>query len=396
MVSVTDKQLDFILNDIVAHGIITEDLQENLLDHICCIVENEMNTEDDFFKFYERILPRFFTDELREIQEETDKLLTFKEYYAMKNTLVKSGLISTALTLFGVLFKLMHWPGASVMFVLGVATFGLLFIPLLIVLKFKDEAETIDKWVLSIGLVLGMITSIGVLFKVMHWPFANILILSSLSAFILLFIPTYFITKVRRADLKFNTIVNSVLMMACGCLLFALFGMGNSQAYKKSITPTYSSLIENTEKMNGANLEISADVNDYEDFEVLHTKSRFLYDRIDDIKTNLIAESEAVSVAKAKEMEIADLKFPDDTYVVQKVFVYFEGELSLDALMLEVTGYNSIISDKYPNRDEKVLEIDTSQFKHSAISIVLSELTQIQLQIATNENVYLNQLSNND
>ena len=50
MVSVSEKQLDFILNDIVAHGIETEDLQENLLDHICCIVENEMNTGDDFYE----------------------------------------------------------------------------------------------------------------------------------------------------------------------------------------------------------------------------------------------------------------------------------------------------------------------------------------------------------
>jgi uncharacterized membrane protein len=232
MVSVTDKQLDFILDDIIAHGIVTEDLQYNLLDHICCIVENEMNTEEDFFKFYERILPRFFTDELREIQDETDKLLTFKYYYAMKNTLIKSGLISVVLTLLGLLFKIMHWPGANMMFVLGVAIFGLLFIPLLIILKFKDEVETIDKWVLSIGLGLGMIASVGVLFKVMHWPGAGILIFSSLVAFVLLFVPTYFITKYRRAELKFNTIVNSVLMMACGCLLFALFAMGNSQAYK--------------------------------------------------------------------------------------------------------------------------------------------------------------------
>ena len=107
MVSVSEKQLDFILEDITAHGIEAEDLKDDLLDHICCIVENEMNTGDDFYEFYERILPRFFTDELREIQEETDKLLTFKDYYAMKNTLVKSGLISTALTILGVIFKIM-------------------------------------------------------------------------------------------------------------------------------------------------------------------------------------------------------------------------------------------------------------------------------------------------
>ncbi|MFK7785960.1 MAG: hypothetical protein AB8B56_12630 [Crocinitomicaceae bacterium] len=393
MVSVSEQQLDFILDNIVARGIETEDLKDNLLDHICCIVENEMNTGDDFYEFYERILPRFFTDELREIQEETDKLLTFNDYYAMKNTLVKSGLISTGLTLLGVLFKIMHWPGASMMLVLGVAIFGLLFIPLMIVLKFKDEEKTIDKWVLSIGLGLGMIASVGVLFKIMHWPFANILIISSLAAFILVFVPTYFLTKVRRAELRFNTTVNSVLMMACGCLLFALFGMGNSKAYINSVTPTYSRLIENTENMNKANLEISEKVSDFQDFDELHTASRDLYNKIDEIKVNTIAKSEGISLAKAKDLDVSELKYPQDANGAQQAFVLAEGELGLDALSKDVAAYNELIQDKYPNRDEKVLELSSSQFEYSAISVILSELIQIQLQIATNENTYLNALN---
>lgn len=393
MVSVTDEQLDFILNDIIARGIILEDLQENLLDHICCIVENEMNTEDDFFKFYEHILPRFFTDELREIQDETDKLLTFKNYYAMKNTLIKSGLVSVVLTLLGLLFKIMHWPGASIMFVLGVGIFGLLFIPLLIVLKFKDEVETIDKWVLSIGLGLGMIASVGVLFKVMHWPGASLLIFSSLIAFVLLFVPTYFITKYRRPETKFNTTVNSVLMMACGSLLVALFAMGSSRAYKETSTPTYQLLMDNTEKMNQANLEKVSEVESFKDFEEVHGKSRALFEKIDEIKSTLIAQSEGVSKANAQDFKLADLRNPNASDVVQHEFILSGGDFSLDALLLDVAEYNNLISVKYPNRNEKILELDPAQFKRSSISIVLSELTQIQLQIATNENVYLNQLS---
>lgn len=395
MVSVTDKQLDFILADIVAHGIVIEDLQYNLLDHICCIVENEMNTEEDFFKFYERILPRFFTDELREIQDETDKLLTFKDYYAMKNILIKSGLISVVLTLLGVLLRVMHLPGANILLVLGVAIFGLLFIPLLITLKFKDEVETIDKWVLSIGLGLGMIASVGVLFKVMHWPGASVLILSSLAAFILLFVPTYFITKYRRAELKFNTTVNSVLMMACGCLLFALFAMGNSRAYTEVTTPRYMFLMDNANKMNDANVKMASDVENYMGFEELHEKSRALYIKVESIKLNLIAKAEGISMEEAQNFNFIDLKKPLDFEVVLKEFVRSDGEFSLEVLLTDVSNYNSSISIKYPKQEEKILAVDKLQFKNSTISILLSELTQIQLQIATNENSYLNHLSNN-
>ncbi len=395
MVSVTDKQLDFILADIVAHGIVIEDLQYNLLDHICCIVENEMNTEEDFFKFYERILPRFFTDELREIQDETDKLLTFKDYYAMKNILIKSGLISVVLTLLGVLLRVLHLPGTNILLVLGVAIFGLLFIPLLITLKFKDEVETIDKWVLSIGLGLGMIASVGVLFKVMHWPGASVLILSSLAAFILLFVPTYFITKYRRAELKFNTTVNSVLMMACGCLLFALFAMGNSHAYTEITTPRYMFLMDNANKMNDANIKMASNVENYMGFEELHKKSRALYIKVESIKLNLIAKAEGISMEEAQNFNFIDLKKPLDFEVVLKEFVRSDGEFSLEVLLADVSNYNSSISIQYPKQEEKVLAVDKLQFKNSTISILLSELTQIQLQIATNENAYLNHLSNN-
>ena len=53
MHSITDDEIDFILNDIATHGVTLDDLQDNLLDHICCIIENEKPIETDFYKFYE-------------------------------------------------------------------------------------------------------------------------------------------------------------------------------------------------------------------------------------------------------------------------------------------------------------------------------------------------------
>ena len=50
----SEKQVDFILNDIRRNGIQTEELQLNLLDHICCLIENEMSPENDFDEIYQR------------------------------------------------------------------------------------------------------------------------------------------------------------------------------------------------------------------------------------------------------------------------------------------------------------------------------------------------------
>lgn len=229
MRTVTDREVDFILGDLQENGVIIEDLQENLLDHICCIIENEMDESDDFYLFYEKILPQFFKKELKEIQEETENLLTFKNYYAMKNTLKIAGLSSAILTIIGTSLKVLHLPGAGISIVLGGMLFCLIFLPLMIVLKFKDEEKQIDKIVLSFGFLIAIVGFMGMIFKLMHWPWANIMTLTGITSFVFIYVPVYYLTRVRNAEMKFNTTVNSVLMMASGGLFFALFNLGYSK-----------------------------------------------------------------------------------------------------------------------------------------------------------------------
>lgn len=225
MIKISESQIEFISQDIAVNGVVLEDLQNNLLDHICCIIENEMEENDDFATFYATIIPRFFKSSLYEIQVETDNLLTFKHFYAMKNTLKISGLIAAPLLFIGAVLKVMHLPGASLGLLLGGLIFSLIFLPLMIVLKFQDEETIIDKIVLSLGLFLGIGASIGVILKLLHWPLASIFMIWSSALFIFLFVPLYFITRYHRVELRFNTTVNAVLMMAFGGMLFALMNL---------------------------------------------------------------------------------------------------------------------------------------------------------------------------
>ena len=101
MHNISDEQVEYILHDIEKKGITTEDVRYNFLDHICCIIEHEMPDGGNFYKFYEDTLKRFFTRDLSEIEEETQNLLKFKDYYAMKTTLK----ISIALVVLVVVLK---------------------------------------------------------------------------------------------------------------------------------------------------------------------------------------------------------------------------------------------------------------------------------------------------
>ena len=83
-----------------------------------------------FEEVYRNILPRFFKNHLREIQEETNLLLIFKNYYAMKKVMLRSGMFSTITFIAGSFLKIMHWPGAMMLIFLAILSMCLLFLPI--------------------------------------------------------------------------------------------------------------------------------------------------------------------------------------------------------------------------------------------------------------------------
>jgi len=240
MYQLSDKQIDHILNDIGARGVEMESLQQNLLDHICCIIEQDLEENGDFESFYQKTIKTFYKDALWEIEEETLLLLTFKNYYTMKKAMIVSGTISTALLSMGLIFKFMHWPGASLGILLGIGTLSLIFLPLMFLLKIKEKQNVKDKLTIGIGAFAGILISLGILFKIMHWPYANIMMTSSLTILLLVFLPFYFFSGIRNPETKVNTIVSSILLIsASGLLLTLMRSPRASFLIDKQLTETY-------------------------------------------------------------------------------------------------------------------------------------------------------------
>ena len=141
----------------------------------------------------------------------------------MKKIIYFIALITTFLIFSGSLFKIMHWPSAEVMIILGSFSFAFLFIPLIILKKFKEESFSKDQIIYSLGIILGTVLGLGFIFKIMHWPMATILMLSSIILFNFLYVPAYFISRYNRDELRYSTIINSVMMFSFGSILFAMF-----------------------------------------------------------------------------------------------------------------------------------------------------------------------------
>lgn len=222
MYTLSDQQIGFISDDIRARGIAMVSLQQDLLDHICCIIEATFDGKDDFEGFYRKTISTFYERDLGEIEEETVRLLTFKNYYTMKKIMLGSGGVSVALMTVGIVMKFLHLPGAAMLLVLGGTVLSFLFLPLLFILKMKEKGKAIDRAILGVGMCSAMLVSLGILFKMMHWPGANIMSISALGLLLLVFLPIYFFTGIRNPERKVNTIVTSMLIVAGSGLLLML------------------------------------------------------------------------------------------------------------------------------------------------------------------------------
>jgi hypothetical protein len=92
---------------------------------------------------------------------------------------------------------------------------------------------------------------------------------------------------------------------------------------------------------------------------------------------------------KAAKLNPADLQHPTDVDMVRHHFGKAVGPLSYENLLMKVKAYNELLEQFYPIASEKKLSIDKMELDNTIISILLQELTQIQLQLVNNENSLL-------
>lgn len=129
----TQEHIDFMRLDLTRRGVALDALCEDLIDHICCQIETSGGT--DFETAYRDAIRTF--GDISHLQKETYNFIHKKEII-MKKTAYLLGYIATTLCTSGLLFKIMHWPGANVLLLTGVALLNFGFLPLYFYQKSKS------------------------------------------------------------------------------------------------------------------------------------------------------------------------------------------------------------------------------------------------------------------
>ena len=212
------QNIEDITLDIRRQEITFSHLADELIDHICCDVEYEMQKGLSFSDAYDRVKQKMGSHRrIKEIQEETLYAVDSK-YRNMKNTMKISGIAGTIMFGFATLFKIQHWPLAGPLLVLGAFILAFIFMPSTIVVLWKETHNSKKLFLFISGFVTGMLFISGTLFKIQHWPQAGIILSLSVLFAIFFFIPSLVLNRLSDPENKPKRPI--YLLGAAGSILY--------------------------------------------------------------------------------------------------------------------------------------------------------------------------------
>ncbi len=217
-----DDNYERIKADLVSRGLTYERLIDDMLDHVCCMVEEQMVEGEDFESSYNQVLDSIGEKRLPEIQHQT--LLNLdKKFQRMKNFTYIFGLSSAILTILGSFFKRMHWPGAGIMITVGMVLIVFVFLPLYFITNHREQVERKNPVYAIVGYLTIALLLAGATFKIQHWPGAGYLLYSSIGFILIGFIPLYVVNVFQRSG-KEKTNLPYVVMLLVGIACVMLMG----------------------------------------------------------------------------------------------------------------------------------------------------------------------------
>jgi uncharacterized membrane protein len=377
MYQISDQQIDYILSDIGARGVEMESLQQNLLDHVCCIIENNLEANGDFESFYQTTIKTFYKDALWEIEEETLLLLIYKNYYAMKKIMIMSGIVAATTFITGSIFKIMHWPGASFFIFIGMVTSSLIFLPLYFIFKKKETTETKNKLILAVGTINGILFCASSLFKMMHWPYSHLLWLLTIGMMVFVFIPLFFFNGIKREETKTNTIATTIILIIVAGFFFALTSLKSSkQVY---ISDSYNYL-QSEELINRMQLIKNDSTNQTPE---LVNLSKEINDNCNEIKRMIIMDGIGVNLIP-KDFESKGLIL-EESGMGGSFNPGEHGITLITKLKDQINSYNKLQTKNDQRIDNTIEKMLAMRLWQQSNYNVLSAITQIQLFVLINE-----------
>lgn len=149
----------------------------------------------------------------------------------MKKSINITGVVFLMFLFTGIIFKRFNVPGAGILTTLGMVLFITVYLPVFLFSlskQMKSEGSSQNKFLLFIGSTGIMILSFGILSKIMHWPGANIGLWSGIG--LISFTLLIYLVINRKANEKISMISVLIAIILLGSFSFNTFRFGNMRS----------------------------------------------------------------------------------------------------------------------------------------------------------------------
>ena len=197
----TDEQEEIVRTNVNAQGLKLKTLCDDVIDHLCCVIESELGKGKSFDQLLHDAMAELAPNGLIDLEYKTIFLLNSNRIMIMKKLMYLIGLLGSLALGTGYTFKLLHWPGASQLFIVGYLTLFLVFVPLLAFDRFKVAIVNVlsERLKLILGVISSVILGLAGLFKIMHLQGADVLLISGIIVFTAGFLPFLFFTMYKKS-----------------------------------------------------------------------------------------------------------------------------------------------------------------------------------------------------
>lgn len=254
----------------------------------------------------------------------------------MKKSVYFSGISCAILMLFGCVAKIMHWPGADVMIVLSVFLFCFWFLPAGLMNSYSALPIQKMKTLHIASFFVFFICMMGVLFKVMHWPGAGILLLPGLMLPFVVFLPMY-LYHTREEEKTGN---KNFFALTIGLIFLAVFSVFLAMSISKQVIRQDVELVNLNEKETSI---LSVEPTDNS----ISKTAGDLFSYAEELKCVIISSSDP---------EMCDGKKTNSNYLIENIFGLSEvknvftsekGNLQIKLLKEKITAFReTVLSDK--------------------------------------------------
>lgn len=137
----------------------------------------------------------------------------------MKQKLYIAGLVNLYLILTGLFLKIFHLPGANIILASGLICFVVIYMPVALINAYRSSGKNLMLYAIS-GLT-SLIVFSAMLFKIMHWPYANVALTVAIPFPYVIFLPV-FLYSARDNRYSLNSVIFVLFLVVLNSVMNVL------------------------------------------------------------------------------------------------------------------------------------------------------------------------------